>query len=361
MELKQYFILFGRWFWLLFLALFLGAASGILISRNQTPVYQATAKILVMRAPDTSASGLAYMGEQQLATTFDALITTQPIFDTVSGQLGYKVTSDHITVQQDTNSAIINVTAEDSDPERTAKIANSVVDAAIKRYVDLQVGQYTDIENDVRTQLNLLQSRMDDLQSQIDSTSETIINSQEDQILAQMNPLQDEVSQLQKDIAELTPATTLDQKTQLAEKQARLDQIRPLLSSYQTAFSNLIVLNKPLGTGSADENSLILLQNQWSTYSQDYVDLTSKLEELSQHYVKGISNVTRIQAASIPTRPVRPQILVNTLLTSAVGLALAIIAIFLMENLGINLGSRRKKLEQPGSAQDEKLNYPASK
>jgi capsular polysaccharide biosynthesis protein len=346
MELKRYFILFGRWFWLLVLGLVLGAASGILYSRNQTPVYQSNAKILVMRAPDTSASGLAYMGEQQLATAFDGLITTQPVFDAASSQLGFKVKSSQISVQQDTNSPIIIVTAEDSDPEQCANIANAIVDASIKRYVDLQVGQYTAIENDVRTQLSLLQSRMTNLQSQITSTSESIINRQTDQILAQMNPLQDEVSQLQKDIAGLTPvttATTPDQKSQLGEMQARLDQIHPLLNNYQIAYSNLVVLNKPLGTGSADENNLILLQNQLASYDQSYVDLTGKLELLSQNYVKGISNVTRIQDASVPNRPVRPQILVNTLLTSAVGLILVIIAIFMMENLGISIPSRKQK------------------
>jgi polysaccharide biosynthesis transport protein len=354
MELKQFIILLGRWFWLILLGLLLGAAGGILYSRMQTPVYQATAELLVMRVPDTTTTGLAYLGDQQLANTFSDLITTQPVFDSVSNKLGFKVHSSQITIQQNTNSQIIQVIAEDSNPQRVALIANTQVESAIKRYVDLQVGQYSSMENDVQTQLNLVQKRITSLQSQITKTSDTILNDQEDQIQSQMAPLQDEVFQLQQDIAGLTPATTAEQKTQLKQKQARLDLIQPLLNTYRTAYSNLLVTNTPMGTGSADENYLLLLRNQLGVYQQNYVDLMSKLELLQQSYVKGISNVTRIQDASVPVRPVRPQILINTLLTSVVGLILAIVAVLILENFGVDLRSPKKKQKQLYGAQEEK-------
>ncbi len=361
MELKQYFELFKRWFWVLLLGLFLGASSGILISRIQTPVYQSTAELLVMRVPDTSASGLAYLGEQQLADTFSQLITTQPVFDTVSNQLGFKVDSTMVKVQKDINSDIIKVIAEDSDPQRSATIANAVVAESIKRYVNLQVGQYTSVQNDVQTQIKFILDRMTSLQSQITTTSEAIINNQIDQIQSQLTPLQDEASLLQQDIANLNPPTTPDQKSLLAEKQSRLEQIQPLITQYQNAYSDLVVLNKPIGTGSSDENNLILLKSQLTSYQSIYVDLTNKLELLNQNYVKGISNVTRIQDASLPVRPIRPNILINTLLTTAVGLLLAILAIFLLENLGVTLRSPERTRKQNESFQEGKPKITASK
>jgi capsular polysaccharide biosynthesis protein len=335
MEFKQFVALLGRWFWLILLGLVLGAASGILISRVQTPAYQATSKVLVMRVPDASASGLAYLGEQELAVTFSELIKTQPVIDSASQKLGFKVVSDKITVRQDTNSQIINLIAEDSDPQRTALIANTVVEMAIKRYVDLQVGQYTALEKDVQSQLTLLQNRMTDLQTQITTTSNTIVSDQTYQLQSQMTPLQDEVNQLQQDIAALTPPVNADQKTLLAEKQARLEQILPLLSSYRTAYSNLVVLNQPVETGSVDENNLTLFKNQMTIYQQNYIDLIGKLGLLQQSYVQGISNVTRIQDASVPAHPVRPNLFVYTLLTTVIGLLLAVVILFMLENLGI--------------------------
>jgi succinoglycan biosynthesis transport protein ExoP len=361
MEVKQYFEILKRWFWVLLLGLFLGVSSGILISRIQTPTYQSTAELLVMRVPDESASGLAYLGEQQLADTFSQLITTQPVFDTVSNQLGLKVDSNVVRVQKDINSDIIEVIAEDSDAQRCANIANAVVTESIKRYVDLQVGQYTAIQNDVQTQIKFILGRMASLQSQITTTSETIINNQLDQIGSQLTPLQDEASLLQQDIAKLNPPTTPGEKSLLGEKQARLDQIQPLISQYQKAYSDLVVLNQPIGTGSADENNLILLKNQLASYQQIYVDLTNKLELLNQNYVKGISNVTRIQDASTPISPIRPQVLINTLITSAVGLLLAILAIFLLENLGITLRAPERTRKQTESFQEGKPKITTTK
>jgi capsular polysaccharide biosynthesis protein len=337
MELKHFILLLRRWFWILILGLVLGAASGILISRIQTPVYQVVAKILVMRAPDQSASGLAYLGDQQLAQTFSELITTQPILDDVSNQLGFKVDPTQIQIQQNINSQIIKVIVEDNNPQHGAMIANTLVDTAIKHYVDLQVGQYTSIEQDIEVQLNIMQSRIFSLQSHITETSETIINNQKEQIQSQMTPLQNEVSQLQKDISQLDPATTAQQKTLLAEKKTRIDQIQPLLTAYQEAYSNLVVFNMPMDQGSIDENNLILLEKTLGVYQQNYVDLTSKLELLQQSHVQGISNVTKIQDAPVPAEPVRPQLLINTLLTTAVGFILAVIAVFMMENLDITL------------------------
>ena len=343
MEFKQYLALLGRWFWVILLGLALGAAAGLLISRMQTPVYQATAKVLVMRVPDSSASGLAYLGDQQLAVTFSELITTQPVVDSTSSKLGFEVDPHKITVRQNNNSQILNVIVEDSDPQQSALIANTQVEMAIKRYVDLQASQYTALERDMESQLTFLQNRMTTLQSQITTTSNTIISDQLDTIQSQMTPLQDEVYQLQQDIAALTPPISPEQKTLLAEKQARLDQILPLLSTYRTAYANLVVLDTPIATGSVDENNLALFKNQMAVYQQNYIDLISKLELLQQSYVNGISNVTRIEDASIPALPIRPQVLINTLLTTVVGLLMAIAIIFMLENVDITPRTRNKK------------------
>ncbi len=337
MELKQFFILLRRWYWLLILGLVLGAAGGILFSRIQTPVYQATAKILVMRVPDQSLSGLAYLGDQQLTQTFIELITTSPVINDVSSQLGFKVDPSQIQIQQNTNSQIIKVIVDDESPQKCANIANTLVDKAISHYVSLQVGQYSYVEEDIKSQLNFMQARIFSLQSHITETSDTIINNQKNQLESQMTPLQAEATQLQQDIAQLNPATTAEQKTLLAGKQTQLDQIQPLLTAYQNAYSNLLVLNKPIDDGSVDENNLLLLEKTLGVYQQNYIDLTSKLESLQQSQVQGISNVTKIQDAAVPVDPVRPQRLINTLLTTAGGFILAVIAIFMMENLDISL------------------------
>ncbi len=337
MELNQFLKLLKQWYWLLILGLVIGASSGILISLIMTPVYQATAKILVMRIPDGSSLGLAYLGDQQLAQTFNEIVTTQPVFDAASSKLGFKIDPLKILVQQNINSQIVRVIVENKDAQVSSKIANALADTAIIRYVDLQVGQYTFVEDDIKLQLNFMQARIFSLQSQILETSKIIIKDQKDQIQSQMTPIQNEVAQLEQDIAQINPATTAQQKTLLAEKQTRLDQILPLLASYREAYSNLVVLNKPLDDGSVDGNNLLLLNKTLAVYQENFIELTAKLESLQQSHVQGVSNVTKIEDAPVPIKPVRPQMLIYTLLTTAVGFILAVIAIFLMQNLDISI------------------------
>ena len=357
MELKQLIYLLKHWFWLLVLGFCLGAVSGILISRIQKPVYQAEARVMVMRVPDQSTLGLAYLGDQQLAQTFTELITTQPVYDSVSNQLEFAIDPKLIRIQKNSNSQIINVLIEDKNPQRSAKIANTLVEEAIKRYVDLQIGQYTTIEYDIQNQLNFLRSQMTTTQSKITETSDAILNSQIEQIQSKMSPLQEEVSQLQQDIVKLNPANTPEKLSLLAEKQTRLEQISPLLTAYQDAYSNLVVLNKPVDNGSVDETNLILLEKTLEVYQQNYVELMSKLELSLQSHSQGISNVTIIQDASVPTKPLRPNILINTLLTSAIGFILAVVAIFIMYDLGI---VKFPTWKVSNSKVEERLDQPAS-
>jgi succinoglycan biosynthesis transport protein ExoP len=333
MEIRQFYILLKHWYWLLILGLVVGAGSGILISRIQSPVYEASTKILIMRAPQQSDSSMAYLSDLQLTQTFGQLLTIQPVLDVVSSKLAFKVYPTQIQVQPILDTQIVKVIVEDHNPQRVALIANALVEATIQRFDGLQAGQNTSSEADFQAQIDAVESQMTSLQSQISQTSESIISSQMEQIQSQMAPLQTEASSLLQEIALISPPSTMEQNSAIAEKQARLSQIQPLLTAYQQAYSNLVVLKKPMDLGSADENKLTLLQKKLVLYQQNYIDLTSKLLSAQQAQSQNISNVMQIETAYVPVTPVRPLILINTLLAGAVGMALAVIGIFLIENL----------------------------
>jgi tyrosine-protein kinase len=339
-DLKQLFKIFKRWFWLGILGLVLGAAAGVFISRIQTPVYEASARVLVMRAPDQGTAALAYLSPAELATTFSQLITTQPVLDDLSNQLGVKVTKSQIQIQEVPNSQIIKVIVDADDPQMSATIANGLVETAINQYVSLQTGLYKTSEKNVQTQLDDVQGKITSLQAQITSDSEAILNDQIVQIQAQMVPLQDEISQLQQEIAKINPVTVLttaDQKTQLAAKQARIEQIQPLLTAYQQAYSNLVVLKKPIDTGSAEQENLLYLQKNLEQLQTNKSSLTTNLTALQQSETQGISNVIKIEDAYAPITYIRPQPKMNALLSAAIGLVLAVMAVFMFENMDISL------------------------
>ena len=66
----------------------------------QEPVYQASTRTLVMRAPQERSSDLTYLSDQQLVQTYVQLLNTQPVRDGASERLGYEVEKDQVKVQQ---------------------------------------------------------------------------------------------------------------------------------------------------------------------------------------------------------------------------------------------------------------------
>jgi capsular polysaccharide biosynthesis protein len=358
MEIKDLVRLLKRWYWLLILGLGVGIVSGVVISRVQKPVYEATTKVLIMRASQQNTSTFAYLTDDQLNQTFGSLVTLQPVLDAVSSQMGYEVFATQIQVQTIQGTQIVKVIVDDQTAKRSAEIANALVSETIQRYENLQLSQGTTTEAEITSQLKDVEAQMASLQSEINQTSDAIIQEQTDQIQTQMVPLQDEVAGLQKDIAALTPAKTPDENSTIAEKQARLNQIQPLLSAYQLAYSDLVVLKKPMDLGSANENKLALLQKTLVVYQQNYVDLTSQLQSLRQTQGQNVSNVIQIESAALPAAPIRPRVMVNTLLAGAVGLGLAIIVIFCMENLIEMISAGQKPARTSADSQQPGVETP---
>src|SRR5688572_548351 len=127
MELKDYFSMARRWAWLLTLGLILGAMGGFLGSMFQTPIYEASTRILVMRAPQEKTTDYTYLSDQQLVQTYIQLLTTRPVLENVSIRLGSMVNAEQINVQQIRDTQAIQLTVEDETPQRSADIANILV------------------------------------------------------------------------------------------------------------------------------------------------------------------------------------------------------------------------------------------
>jgi capsular exopolysaccharide synthesis family protein len=341
MELKQYLALLRRWAWLLVLGLVLGALGGFVGSLYQTPVYEASTRILVTRAPQDKVSDLTYLTDQQLTQTYVQLLTTQPVLDAVSQKLFYTIQPEQIHVKPITNTQIIQVTFEDNNPQHAALVANMLVKVLIDQNENLQTGRYAATEESLQAQIKQIQDQIDALQSQIDHVSTQAVQDQLSQVQNQINELQSEASGLEQDINALTaPATPsasplpLEDQARLADKQARLAQIKPILSLYQQIYTNLVVLGKPVTAGNTPEGTrLSQLQTTLGLYQQIYINLLNNLETVKLARLQNTPNVVQIEPATVPDTPVRPRPLVNTLLAGAVGLLLVAGIAFLIEYL----------------------------
>lgn len=333
MELKHYVEMFRRWAWLLILGLVLGAVVGLVVSLYQTPVFQASTRVLAVRASQSTSSDLTYLSDQQLAQTYVQLLTTKPVLEGASTQLGYPIDIDQLNVQPVGTTQVIKLTVEDTDPSRAAAIANALVQSLIDQNENLQAGRYAITEESLQVQINQTQAQIVTLQTQVNQVSTETVEEQLSAIRAQIDPLQAEVSDLQKEIASLLPSTAVSNRVKVAADQARLAEIEPVLSLYQQIYSNLLVLGQPSEAVNSDSVRLAQLKSTLDLYQQVYINLLSSLQSVRLARLQNTPNVVQIEQAVVPASPVRPKPVNNTLLAGLVGLMLTAGVVFLVEYL----------------------------
>ena len=335
MELKQYFYLFKRWLWLLILGLVLGSIAGYVISTYQQPIFQTSTKVMVSSSSNGQLnSPYAFYNDQQLAQNYVELLKTRPVLDGALDTLGYESFSGSISAKQiGQNSSIISITVESSNPQQAADVANQLVLVLMERNETLQTGQYAASEESLQVQIQQVAEQISKYQNDLDTLSSKSLSEQIALVQTQMEPLQAEVSQLQQEIALLTPAWNQERKVKVAEMEARLDQISPLLNLYQQIYTNLIVLGSP-GDQTFNNDALVRqLQSTLELYQQIYLNLINSREALRLARLQNTPNVVQIEEAIVPSSPVRPKPLNNILMAGSIGLMLMASIAFLIEYL----------------------------
>jgi succinoglycan biosynthesis transport protein ExoP len=332
MEIKDYITLVRRWALLLVTGLVVGALVGFFGSLFQTPIYQASTRILVLRASQSEKNTDTYLSDQQLVQTYIQLLTTRPVLEGASALLGFNVKASQIKVQQIQDIQAIQLTVEDSNPQRAADIANIMVQVLISQNESIQTGRYILTEQSIQAQITQVENQISQMGAEINNVSIETVQQQLKQVEAQIATMQAEVSQLQNEIRQLTPATTSEQQSLLSEKEARLNQVQPVLALSQQIYADLLVLGKP-NTTQDDTSRLSQLQTTMKLYQEIYINLLNNFEDVRLARLQNTPNVVSIESAVVPAKPVRPNSIMNAGLSAVVGLLLAGGIAFLVEYL----------------------------
>lgn len=133
MEIKHYLSLLWRWAWFIIISVVLVGSIALIISRNTTPVYQATAVYLLDEAPSGSGNEYAQtLFEEKLAQSYVRMVNTRPVREetlrrlNLEGELREGTLAGMIGVSAVPETQLITIRIEDTDPERAANIANTV-------------------------------------------------------------------------------------------------------------------------------------------------------------------------------------------------------------------------------------------
>ncbi|GAB4546355.1 MAG: hypothetical protein Fur002_21330 [Anaerolineales bacterium] len=328
MELKQYAAIAKRWAWLIVTSLALGALLGVIASALETPAYKASTQIMVLRAPQEQANDYTYLSDQQLVQTYMQLLKTQPVLDKTSTILGDAVRSSQISVNQISDTQTVIVEVEDTNAQHAAAIANALVQALVEQNEIIQTSRYAQTEQSLHAQIAQIEAQINAMNSEIDNVSAEKVIEQQKQVGEQIAMLQNEAAQLQGEISALK--TEASQQALLAEKEARLNQVLPVLELYQQIYTDLVVLGKPVTSGN-DNSRLSQLQTTMQLYQQIYINLLNNLESIRLAKLQNTPNVVQIEAAFPPSKPVRPTPLTTIPLAGFTGMVIAAAVAFLLE------------------------------
>jgi capsular exopolysaccharide synthesis family protein len=146
MEILRYARFLRRWWWLLAVGLLLGGASSYGVSRLLTPIYRASATVLVnqTQVPGTIAYN-DILTSERLTKTYRELIKKRPVLDTVIDELslpfGPEELAGMIDVEVVGDTQLLRVSAESSDPEQARLIADAAAAAFIAENAENQLSR----------------------------------------------------------------------------------------------------------------------------------------------------------------------------------------------------------------------------
>jgi capsular exopolysaccharide synthesis family protein len=172
-DLRRQLGIVRKWFPLLVASVLLAAGAAFAFSSMQQKVYQAKATLIVGQS--LSAVNPDYnqlLVSQRLSTTYAAVATKRPILDNVIKELGLTQTSDELAFRvwadAPTDSTLLNLTAQDSDPARAAAIANAMAEQLIAASPAIQ-GRQTDLQKSIDADLKATQDQINAIQAQMES------------------------------------------------------------------------------------------------------------------------------------------------------------------------------------------------
>ena len=200
-EIQQVFkTILKRW-WLLALLLPLGVAGGYSLSRTQTPVYQATATVLVgplFQASDLNRQDL--LTSQLIATTYTDLVPREPVLSKVVESLGLKESwrqlKKQITVEQVRDTQLVQITVENRSPEAARRIADEIVRQLIALPSDLNSEQNNEELVFAQNQMETLKGRIDTGNSRLTALENGIITASSPEELAALQSERDTLQSL---------------------------------------------------------------------------------------------------------------------------------------------------------------------
>lgn len=172
MELKQLALALWRYAWLIVLCTTLAGGTAFAISRQLTPVYEASTTLLI-QVP-TSSSALDYeslRASEILARTYAETLQRRPVLEEVIANLALDLDAgslrEHLHVEVVRDTQLIVLTVEHTNPQQAARIANEIAGVFVVQNQERQTNRYARFKSELEDELAALQEEMDSAREQL--------------------------------------------------------------------------------------------------------------------------------------------------------------------------------------------------
>lgn len=350
MDINQLFSTFKRWLWLVALGTVIGGCLGYYLSNQQTPVYQAQAKFVILPAAQTTYDYYSYLNNQNIINTYTELLTTEDFLFEASNRLGFPVRKGQATATQVGETKFVVLTVKDTDPYKAAVIANGLVDILIDQNLKLQTVQFESAERNLQARVDQAEDQITTIENQITTLSTEIIQKQIENVQAQITDVQSQINAIKLDMESIDPHSESDiDQVRLVNSQAKIDELSPILALYQEIYTQLVVLGKTPDTASASSTDLDRLKTTLQLYQQIYISSINSLETLRLSKAQSTPTVMQVETATKPAVPISPKPIQSAVMGAAIGLFVTAAIIFLVEYLDDTLKTPDEIKEVLGS------------
>ncbi len=159
MVLKDYLLVVWRRKWIVIITISVTMILVVLGTRLITPIYAATATLRIATAAGGTVSYTDYVYNDRLVNTYVRIATSRPVLDELVKKLGLDATPT-VRVEIVTNTELINITIEHSDPLIAQQAANALALILIEQSKALYTGGGKDPKEILAGQLTQIEQEL---------------------------------------------------------------------------------------------------------------------------------------------------------------------------------------------------------
>ncbi|MBV9359166.1 MAG: hypothetical protein JO023_26960, partial [Chloroflexi bacterium] len=162
-----------RWLPLLVALPILASVAASVVLRQLPSMYEATTTLVVQPGQAGTAVGAEEMvAAQDLAQTYAEAIHTRSVLSAAAAQVGLGDVPEaeletRITARRVSNTQLVRISVDDTDPARAAALANAVAQVFLTQNADLQSARFATSTDNLSNLVDQLRANMDSLANQV--------------------------------------------------------------------------------------------------------------------------------------------------------------------------------------------------